>query len=117
MKVRCKHRNNRWCGKDDSPCYDFINAIEGENCEEYEEEESVAEKGGRVMLASLHCRQSGKYSVWMNSLDVWCSRAKIGNKILLSSPYGDFVLEFKGEFKPKKAKMKFCCMEEGGEHD
>ena len=36
-KDRCKHRNNRWCKLDDSPCYDYINGQEeGENCTDYE---------------------------------------------------------------------------------
>lgn len=39
MKGKCKHRNNRWCSLDDSPCYSYIDDIEGEGCDDYEEEE------------------------------------------------------------------------------
>lgn len=53
------------------------------------------------MLTEIYARRQGKYQALKETLGFWCSRAKKGSKILLATPFGNFILIFKGEFKPR----------------
>lgn len=59
------------------------------------------------MLTALYTRNAGKYTLLKEELGRWCSQAKVGHKMILAHITGNYVLEFKGKFKPKnKVKIR-----------
>jgi len=63
------------------------------------------------MLTSFYGYKAGKYTLFKEMLSTWCFSAKKGQKVVVCSPHGDYVLKFEGKFKPKKAKIKITMEE------
>jgi len=57
-------------------------------------------------MSLFFTRQSGKENLLKEQIAYWCSRAKLGHKILIATPLGNYILEFKGKWKPSPAKIK-----------
>ena len=49
-------------------------------------------------------RMAGKETLIKESISLWCSKAKKGNKIIIANPLGNYILEFKGKWKPKRIR-------------
>ena len=56
-------------------------------------------------------RNMGKEAFIKESIAMWCHTAKIGHKIMVASPLGNYILEFKGKWKPPKSKIKIVTEE------
>lgn len=63
------------------------------------------------MRTSIYNRQNGKYSLMNDVLGIWCSKAKIGNTLLIATIEKSYKLKFCGEFKPKTTKFKISGKE------
>lgn len=50
-------------------------------------------------------RERSRMERLKHNLAIWCSHARKGQKIIICSQYGDFVLEFKGKWKKKPSKI------------
>ncbi len=52
-------------------------------------------KGDKVIISEL------------GTFHPYIAKAKKGHKIIVAGPQGNFILEFKGKFKPKAAEINF----------
>lgn len=58
------------------------------------------------MITLAYTRQSGKYTLLLESIGKWCESAKISNSFVIATPMGIYKMKFCGEFKPKTARYK-----------
>jgi len=61
------------------------------------------------MLTPMFCysRAFGKENLIKEQLAYWCSKAKKGQRILIASIHGNYILKFEGKFTQKPSEIKF----------
>lgn len=53
------------------------------------------------MITSFYSRAFGKYTLMKEVIGYWCQSAKVGQFIIVATPFGNYKLKFCGKFKPK----------------